>query len=546
MKGRSLPAGYVLREFQALLECGDPAFGFCRLRCPSCATDMVIPFSCKRRTFCPSCGGRQMAQTAAHLVDRVLPDVPIRQWVLSVPKPLRLALAMDASLCRDVTRAHLRAVSASYVRRAKAALDLEEDEAEDEPQAAGVAENPSTCQVQFHPGAVNATHRFGSALELNVHQHSLYLDGVYVTRGPFDPPVFMPAGLLDSDEVGRVHSDVIGRIRRVLERYDLKPLQFGLPPRPGDDAADADLDLSEYEQPLLDFGDARGDAFLPGLKSASVNSAVPFGPRAGLPVQRLRDPNLARGFESSGWSGQRVSPPLVENSNGFSLHAATVVPEGERDRLEKLCRYVSRPALCLKRLEVRSDGKIVWSLRKVWRDGTKSFVFTPHEFIARLAALVPHPREHQLTYQGVLAPASPLRDQVVPRPVIRKEPREVDASNSQDSEGSAGESSGSKGSTYIRWADLLKRVFAEDILSCPRCRGRRHMVSVITDPETVARFLESVRRKAKSQASAGNGGGGDGCSQAEGRAPPTGRGEQIPKPPRQGRLDFGNRSGSMT
>ncbi|MFT7076523.1 MAG: ribosomal protein S27E, partial [Planctomycetota bacterium] len=70
--GRSLP-GYVLKEFQALLECGDPAFGFCRLRCPSCATDTVVPFSCKRRTFCPSCGERQMAQTAAHLVDRVLP-----------------------------------------------------------------------------------------------------------------------------------------------------------------------------------------------------------------------------------------------------------------------------------------------------------------------------------------------------------------------------------------------------------------------------------------------------------------------------------------
>ncbi|MFT5735511.1 MAG: hypothetical protein ACI8WY_004198 [Planctomycetota bacterium] len=75
-----------------------------------------------------------------------------------------------------------------------------------------------------------------------------------------------------------------------------------------------------------------------------------------------------------------------ENSSGFSLHAATVVPKGERDRLEKLCRYISKPALCLKRVEVRSDGNIVWSLRKVWRDGTKSFVFTPQEFIAKLGA----------------------------------------------------------------------------------------------------------------------------------------------------------------
>ena len=69
--GRSLPQ-YVVSEFKALTECGDPAYGFTRIRCPSCASDLVLPFSCKGRTFCPSCGGRQMAQTAAHLVDRAV------------------------------------------------------------------------------------------------------------------------------------------------------------------------------------------------------------------------------------------------------------------------------------------------------------------------------------------------------------------------------------------------------------------------------------------------------------------------------------------
>ena len=155
--GRSLP-GYVTKEFQAHLECGDPAFGFCRIRCPSCTTDMILPFSCKGRTFCTSCGGRQMAQSAAHLVDRVFPDVPVRQWVLSVPKRLRLAMAMDPNLCRDVTRAHLRAVSASYVRRAKATLALDQSEA----PAVDAADSACGESIQFHPGAVNATQRFGS------------------------------------------------------------------------------------------------------------------------------------------------------------------------------------------------------------------------------------------------------------------------------------------------------------------------------------------------------------------------------------------------
>lgn len=62
--GRSLPA-YVTKELQALIECVDPAFGLCRIRCPSCTTDMIFPFSCKGRAFCPSCGGRQMAQFAS-------------------------------------------------------------------------------------------------------------------------------------------------------------------------------------------------------------------------------------------------------------------------------------------------------------------------------------------------------------------------------------------------------------------------------------------------------------------------------------------------
>ena len=145
-------------------------------------------------------------------------------------------------------------------------------------------------------------------------------------------------------------------------------------------------DPSEHEQPLLDFGDARDGSFFPSLKAASVQSAVPFGPRAGQPLKRLKDPDLARAFEAAGWSSQRVAPPLVANSNGFSLHAATRVKAGDRSRLEKLCRYVTRPALCLKRLEVRSDGQISWSLRRPWRDGTKAFVMTPNEFLARLGS----------------------------------------------------------------------------------------------------------------------------------------------------------------
>jgi ribosomal protein S27E len=60
-----------------------PEIGFLRVRCAECAKEKLVTFSCKKRGFCPSCGARRMAETAAHLVDHVIPPVPVRQWVLS-------------------------------------------------------------------------------------------------------------------------------------------------------------------------------------------------------------------------------------------------------------------------------------------------------------------------------------------------------------------------------------------------------------------------------------------------------------------------------
>ena len=80
--GAGLPE-FVKDEFDAFLECGILAHGFLRVRCAECAHEKLVAFSCKRRGFCPSCGARRMAESAAHLVDQVIPRVPVRQWVLS-------------------------------------------------------------------------------------------------------------------------------------------------------------------------------------------------------------------------------------------------------------------------------------------------------------------------------------------------------------------------------------------------------------------------------------------------------------------------------
>jgi len=92
-----------------------------------------------------------------------------------------------------------------------------------------------------------------------------------------------------------------------------------------------------------------------------------------------------------------------------------LVPAGELEQLEHLCRYVTRPPIATQRLALAPEGRVIYGLKRHWRDGTSAVSFDPLTFIERLAALVPHPRAHQLTYHGVLAPASAWRDLVVPK-----------------------------------------------------------------------------------------------------------------------------------
>ena len=77
---------YVEKELRDYLACGVLGHGFVRLKCSGCGKEeRPLAFSCKGRGFCPSCTGRRMADTSARLVDDVFPpEVPVRQWVLSL------------------------------------------------------------------------------------------------------------------------------------------------------------------------------------------------------------------------------------------------------------------------------------------------------------------------------------------------------------------------------------------------------------------------------------------------------------------------------
>ncbi|MFN9740171.1 MAG: transposase zinc-binding domain-containing protein, partial [Pseudomonadota bacterium] len=89
---RPLPT-YVREAFEAYLRCGVLEHGFLRVVCEQCHAERLVAFSCKQRGFCPSCGARRMAESARHLADDVFGARPVRQWVLSVPFPLRWLFA---------------------------------------------------------------------------------------------------------------------------------------------------------------------------------------------------------------------------------------------------------------------------------------------------------------------------------------------------------------------------------------------------------------------------------------------------------------------
>lgn len=156
-QGSPLP-GYVAREFEDYLKCGRLEHGFLRVRCQSCHHEKLVAFSCKRRGFCPSCGVRRMVDSAALLVDEVLPKVPLRQWVLSVPFQLRFLFASYPDLMGKALGIVYRSIATWLLRQAGFTHDT------------------------ARTGAVTFIQRFGSALNLNVHFHMLFLDGVYVTR----------------------------------------------------------------------------------------------------------------------------------------------------------------------------------------------------------------------------------------------------------------------------------------------------------------------------------------------------------------------------
>jgi len=246
--------------------------------------------------------------------------------------------------------------------------------------------------------------------------------------------------------------------------------------------------IRELRPPDEDATDAEVDAFA-ALQAAEVD-------------RRLRFPDP--------FKHARCAAAL----DGFSLHAGVRIHANDREGLERLCRYAVRPPFALHRLSQGPDGRLVYRMKRP-RGGSLFLLLTPDELIARIATLVPPPRTHALRYHGLFAPHSKHRARVVPRrePTVVSTPHEHGGWQDQSPpHGDAPPATtrrtepagafaltppepppGRPAPRYrIPWAELLQKVFAVDVLECPRCAGRLELIAFINEPKVARKILDHL------------------------------------------------------
>jgi len=401
-----------------------------------------VAYSCKGK-LCPSCLARRTADTAAWLVDHLLPEACYRQWVLTFPFTVRFRLAADRPLLGCLLRVFLQTLF-SWQRRRGRSLGI----------------------FGGQTGAVTFIQRFGSALNLNPHLHSILPDGLFVPS-PDGRLVFAPLPPPTTAEVEQLTHTVA---RRLTDR-------------------------------LTAAAEERGHYLDPDL--AALCEALFFSRNA---PPGTREVPLLPGMEGEGGEQEGFrAKPLCASIAGFSLHAAQSVPAHDREALERLCRYGLRAPFSLKRLSRRPDGKVVYRLRRPWPNarGATHLLLDPLDFLRRLAALVSFPYSHQTRRHGVFANRSRFRKHLPPPPAPRGPAALAVGPPSKGEEGGCGDPRGEDGEPphsvrrRLPWAQLLRRVLSVDALSCPRCSTRTRPVAMVvlaflTDPEVIGRILRHL------------------------------------------------------
>jgi hypothetical protein len=221
-----------------------------------------------------------MVESAALLVDDILPEQPVRQWVLSFPFQLRFLFASNPGVMSQVLGIVYRVISGALLKKA------------------------GLTRKNGMTGAVTLVQRFGSALNLNVHFHMLFIDGAY-SRNQYGKVVFKRTKAPEKDQLCKLVNKISLRVAAYLERQGF-------------------LERDE-ENSYLQL-DGMGEDPMQQLLGHSITYRVAVGPQQGKKVFTLQ---TVPATETS------VNAQTARES-GFSLHAGVVAQHWERKKLERL------------------------------------------------------------------------------------------------------------------------------------------------------------------------------------------------------------------
>jgi hypothetical protein len=350
------------------LDCADLRLGFARVRCRSCRFELLLPYSCKRRYFCPSCHQKRVVSFAEHVVEEVLARVPHRQYVVTIPKMLRVYFKHDRKLLGCLSQCFYETLR-EFFRQAVADRDAV-------------------------PGVIVSIQTYGAELNFQPHLHCLVTDGS-ISKDE----TFYPISWIDAEKLMR------------LFRHRL--LQHLL----------AQQKITEHTVELL----------------------------------------------------------LSWRHSGFSVYAGGVVEPDDRAGLERLAAYILHAPFSQARFAYDRQARTVtfYPKNNKGSDPPAPVTRPALDWLAAVCAHIPDKGQQLVRYYGHYSNVRQAHGK-----------RSACPSHSLQSPAEPASQSEEFAKTRRRnWARLIKKVYAADPLTCPKCKAPMRIISFIEDPAVIRKIL---------------------------------------------------------
>ncbi len=258
----------------------------------------------------------------------------------------------------------------------------------------------------------------------------------------------------------KIMGEVLGIVNRTLSTFLIK--KAGLTRKSGAKTGSVTfIQRRDEDQAFLSINS--DPTAMDQVQSSSITYRIALGKHKGqkaLTLKTLPETN------------HRETKPFLSRYSGFSLNKGVSTKAHQREKPERICRYISRPGLSEQRLSLNSLGKVIYQLKTPYENGTTRIILDPLDFLSRLASLVPRPKTNLIRFHGIFAPNFKHHRLITPK---TKSPEKQATKSGK--------------SSSMNWAGRLKRVFGMDIEICSECGGKLKVISSIEGPEVIKKIL---------------------------------------------------------